>query len=245
MRIHYTSRDIILLYVTGAVARMRGAAPSVPAAVREIVTGNRPIRDCLRMGLINYTALAARIRPDVEVRLGGHPVPLNTIVVAIKRHADSTRGAEAEAPGGPVLKDARIALTDGVVEVRVEGGGARGRRSVADLLERFSGVAEDFDLFGLPGSFRLLTEDLEGARRAVRSIPHGQGTLGAAGLVRLRITVPAERRTEAGPHVVELLHGSGVEFVDAYFSRDDMVITFEREHAARAYDALRSAAAGR
>jgi len=61
---------------------------SVPEVVREIITRNRSIYDCIKMDLINYTALAVKIQPDVEKLLGG-PANLNTIVVAIKRYADS------------------------------------------------------------------------------------------------------------------------------------------------------------
>ena len=61
---------------------------SVPEVVREIITRNRSIFDCMKMDLINYTALAVKIQPDVE-RVLGNPVNLNTVVVAIIRYADS------------------------------------------------------------------------------------------------------------------------------------------------------------
>jgi len=67
---------------------MRLVGVSVPEVVREIITRNRSIYDCIKMDLINYTALAVKIQPDVEKLLGG-PANLNTIVVAIKRYADS------------------------------------------------------------------------------------------------------------------------------------------------------------
>ena len=67
---------------------MRTANISVPEAVRETITRNRSIYDCMKMDVINYTALAIKIQPDIE-RQVGNPVNLNTIVVAIKRYADS------------------------------------------------------------------------------------------------------------------------------------------------------------
>ncbi|NDB52065.1 MAG: ACT domain-containing protein, partial [Nitrosopumilaceae archaeon] len=67
---------------------MRATNISVPEAVREIITRNRSIYDCMKMDVINYTALAVKIQPDVERQMG-NPVNLNTIVVAIKRYADS------------------------------------------------------------------------------------------------------------------------------------------------------------
>jgi len=43
---------------------------SVPEVVREIITRNRSIFDCMKMDLINYTALAVKIQSDVERILG-------------------------------------------------------------------------------------------------------------------------------------------------------------------------------
>ena len=59
---------------------MRIATMSVPEVVREIITRNRSIYDCMKMDLINYTALAVKIQPEIE-RILGNSVNLNTIVV--------------------------------------------------------------------------------------------------------------------------------------------------------------------
>lgn len=216
---------------------MRSVGRSVPEVIREMITGNRSIYDCMQMDLINYTALAVKIQPEVERRMGG-PVNLNTIVVAIKRYADSFERRD-EVGGEPVLKNARISLTDGIMDIKIstEGFG----ESQADLLRRFSRVTKDFDFFSMPDSFRLLTEDLEEVRRIMQSIPHERGALDAR-LVKVKITVPRERRADAGSYVVELLHKNGIEFVDAYFSRDNMIITFDQNDAAKAYDVLRTEA---
>ncbi|KKL44529.1 hypothetical protein LCGC14_2364740, partial [marine sediment metagenome] len=44
---------------------MRMINASVPEIVREIITQNRSIYDCLKMDVINYTALAVKIQPEV------------------------------------------------------------------------------------------------------------------------------------------------------------------------------------
>ena len=86
---------------------------SVPEAVREIITRNRSIYDCMKMDVINYTALAVKIQPGVEKQLG-NPVHLNTSVVAVKRYADSFQDEE-EVVEEPLLKDARFSLTDKIL----------------------------------------------------------------------------------------------------------------------------------
>ncbi|MEM4248869.1 MAG: ACT domain-containing protein, partial [Candidatus Nitrosotenuis sp.] len=42
---------------------MRTSNLSVPEVVREIITRNRSIYDCMKMDVINYTALAVKIQP--------------------------------------------------------------------------------------------------------------------------------------------------------------------------------------
>ena len=89
---------------------------SVPEVVREIITRNRSIYDCMKMDLINYTALAVKIQPEIE-KILGDSVNLNTVVVAIKRYADSFATKE-EVKDDYVLKNARLALTDGIVDIK-------------------------------------------------------------------------------------------------------------------------------
>ena len=72
---------------------MRTTGMSIPELVREIVTRNRSIYDCMKMDLINYTALAVKIQPEIEKILGSS-VNLNTVVVAIKRFVDSFENKE-------------------------------------------------------------------------------------------------------------------------------------------------------
>jgi len=66
---------------------VRTVGLSIPDVVREIITRNRSIHDCMAMDVINYTALAVKIQPQVEKQIG-NAVQLNTIVVAIKRYAE-------------------------------------------------------------------------------------------------------------------------------------------------------------
>ena len=225
---------------------MRATALSVQGAVRRIVSSNRSVYDCLRMGLVNYTALAARIRPEVEALAGG-PVNPNTVVVAVKRYADALggggggeeAGGGGQAPrGADALQGARISLTDGIMDMRL---GAAG--DMPGLIERISRVTSDFDLFRLPGSLRLIVEDMEGARSAVQSVP-GAGAI-HTGLVRIKITVPGGgAAADAGALVVDLLRRNGIGYVDAYLGGDGMVVTLDEGDAARAYDALRAETSG-
>ena len=227
---------------------MRTAGISVPGAVREIVTRNRAIQDCMKMGVINYTALAARIRPEIE-RLLGNPVNLNTVVVAIKRYADalgvggSGRGADAGAEAA--LKNARLVLTDGMIDVRFSAK-EFDRMGPAEILERFARMGGDYEFFRLSDSLRFLVEDMQGVREIFRDMQGAGGEeICNTGLAKIRVLMPDAQgppsaTSDVVSHVVEVLHMAGIEIVNAYFGQDSITIIVREEDAARAYDALSS-----
>ena len=96
---------------------MKVSSMSIPEVVREIITRNRSVYDCMKMDLINYTALAVKIQPEIE-RVLGNSVNLNTIVVAIKRFSDSFEIKE-DVKEESVLRNARLALTDGIMDIKL------------------------------------------------------------------------------------------------------------------------------
>jgi hypothetical protein len=148
---------------------VRAANLSVPEAVRDIITRNRSIYDCMKMDVINYTALAVKIQPDVERQLG-NPVNLNTVVVAIKRYADSFLEKE-DVKAESVLKNARLSLTDGIMDIRFSENDID-KKETASLLNKFEQYDSDYEFFRLADStFRVLTEDLADIRRMFESFP--------------------------------------------------------------------------
>ena len=144
---------------------MRTSGVSMPEVVREIITRNRSIYDCMKMDVINFTALAVKIQPDVEKTMGG-PVHLNTIVVAIKRYADSFETTN-EMIDEPVLKDARLTLTDGIMGIQwnmVDAGD-----EMTKMLNEFHKEFTDSEFFRFGDSFRILAEDSDKVRRMFQS----------------------------------------------------------------------------
>jgi len=216
---------------------MRVVNVSVPDSVREIITRNRSIFDCIKMDLINYTALAVKIQKDVEVQVGG-PVNLNTIVVAIKRYADSFDKKD-EVQNEPVLKNARLSLTDGVADIRFSTNDFE-MGDAADLMNRFMQIDPDYEFFRLTDSFRVLTEDIDDVRKLFASFPN-QKNIFQTGLAKISIHIPsAQNRSDVVSYVSEILHDNGIELVNAYFGQDDIVMVLQEKDAARAYQILRS-----
>ena len=62
--------------------------PSVSKAIKDILFSNSIYLNSLKLGIANYTALAIKIKPEID-RTIGSDVNINTIVVSIKRIADS------------------------------------------------------------------------------------------------------------------------------------------------------------
>ncbi|MEK6966643.1 MAG: ACT domain-containing protein [Thermoproteota archaeon] len=216
---------------------MRLASLSVPDVVREIVTRNRSIYDCMKMDVINYTALAVKIQPEVE-RLLGNPINLNTIVVAIKRYADSFETKE-DVKEQSVLKNARLSLTDGILDVSFSLDEI-GEQETINLMNKFSELKSDYEFFRLTDSFRLLTEDLVDVRQLIESFP-GVKNFFNTGLAKIKIRIPQDQnRSDVVSYVAEILHSNGIELINAYFSQDDIVVALNEKNASRAYELLRA-----
>ena len=209
---------------------------SVPEAVREIITRNRSIFDCMKMDLINYTALAVKIHPEVEKVLGNQ-VNLNTIVVAIKRYADSFEIKE-EVKEESVLKNARLALTDGIMDIKF---------SIKDsqmdplvILDKFSKITSNYEFFRLSDSFRFLTEDIDDVREIFENVPNREEFF-STGLAKIRISIPInQNQSDVVSYVAEVLHENGIELVNAFFSQDSIIIILRGVDASRAYEILHS-----
>jgi aspartokinase len=216
---------------------MRAVNVSVPDAVREIITRNRSVYDCVKMDLVNYTALAVKIQKDVEVKIGG-PVNLNTIVVAIKRYADSFEEKD-EVQNESVLKNARLSLTDGIADVRFSTNDFD-IGDASDLMNRFMQIDPSYEFFRVTDSFRVLTEDIDDVRKLLASFPN-QKNFFQTGLAKISIHIPdTQNRQDIVSYVSEILHDSGIELVNAYFGQEDIIIVLHEKDAARAYQILRS-----
>ena len=217
---------------------MRITNISVPEIVRETITRNRSIFDCLKMDLINYTALAVKIQPEVERTLG-NPVNLNTIVVAIKRFADSLEVKE-DVEEQSVLKNARLALTDGIIDIKFS---MKDSQNIDPLtiLDKFSKITTNYDFFRSSDTFRFLTEDMDDVREIFDTIPNRENIF-STGLAKIRISIPPnQNKSDVVSYVAEVLHDNGIELVNAFFSQDNIILILNEKDSSKAYDVLHSA----
>lgn len=210
---------------------------SIPELVREIITRNRSIYDCMKMDLINYTALAVKIQPEIE-RILGSTVNLNTIVVAIKRYADSFEIKESIRDEN-VLKNARLSLTDGIMDIKFSMKDFAGMDTMS-LLDKFSKITNNYEFFRMSDSFRFLTEDIESIRQIFENVPNNESMF-STGLAKIRISIPSnQNQSDVVSYVAEILHHNGIELVNAFFSQESIIIILNEKDASRAYEILHS-----
>jgi len=216
---------------------MRVSSASIPEVVREIIRKNRSVYDCMKMDLINYTALAVKIQPEIE-RVLGNSVNVNTVVVAIKRFADSFEIKE-EVNEESVLKNARLALTDGIMDIKF---------SIKDsneldpmvILDKFSKVTSNYEFFRVSDSFRFLAEDMDDIRQIFNNFTNRENMF-STGLAKIKISIPvSQNQSDVVSYVAEVLHVNGIELVNAFFSQDNIVIILNERDASRAYEILHS-----
>lgn len=215
---------------------MRTTSLSVPDTVREIITKNRSIYDCVKMDVVNYTALAVKIQKEVESQMGG-PVNLNTIVVAIKRYADSFEKKD-DVQSESVLKNARLSLTDGILDIKFSAQDFAMEDAMA-LMDGFTRVDPDYEFFRFTDSFRFLTEDISDVRKLLDTFSSHKNFF-QTGLAKISIHIPqSENESDVVSYVSEILHDNGIELVNAFFGQDDIILVLHERDAARAYEILR------
>ena len=97
--------------------------PSVSKAIKDILFSNNIYLNSLKLGIANYTALALKIKPEVDKTIGSD-VNINTIVVSIKRIADAIQQSQDLENIAQEEKDnlagARISLTGSILDVEFD-----------------------------------------------------------------------------------------------------------------------------
>jgi hypothetical protein len=216
---------------------------SVPEAVRQVLASNNIYFQALELGIANYTALAERMKVDVE-NLVGAKVNLNTIVVAIKRFADvldkQQKASHAQSVHEMTAK-AKMSLTGSIIDVAFQ---KEHDEALADVLEEFLGQESRHNsLFQTDNHFTLLAEDADEIQNIVTSaLEKFNGTV-KRGLSKITITVGQD---EQSPYLLlslisNILYNHRIPVHSTFFTSNEMVIVLDDKDAAKAYDLIRTA----
>jgi hypothetical protein len=210
---------------------------SVPEAVREILVRNYPVYQCLKMKLVNFHALAEQIQAEVK-QMSGRDASINTLVVAIKRFSDTLPNDHG--PGtSKVLKDARISLSSGIVDVTIRTPRTQFPAIVKELADAATGLSEFPNIFPLSNSIKLILHADDYALVQGELERHGQVTTQPkVARLALNLSPNAEMTPGISSYITELLFRNGVNILDAFLGYGDIIMVVNDRDGPIAYDVL-------
>ena len=139
---------------------MYSNVPSVSRAIKDILFSNSIYINSLKLGIANYTALAIKIKPEVDKMIGSE-VNINTIVVSIKRLADALQqNQELDSitqEEKENLAGARISLTGSMLDVEFDKE-MENIEKVFELFDRESDIR--FNIFQSKNHMNLFIENI-------------------------------------------------------------------------------------
>jgi hypothetical protein len=237
---------------------MYSGTVSVPFAIREVLSSNPLYFQAIQFGIANYTALAQRIRPEVE-KITATQVNIGTIVVAIKRFADilqKEQRKEDNMMGNKKVhfgEGTRMSLTGSIIDVDFNDRDFEQLSNILDEMFEKDGRSSPFyyNLFQTNKQLRLFAEDVQEIRNILSLASQKFDGRMRAGLSKITITLPssASTRSAEGPQrnpynllsiVSDVLYKNQIILHDAFFTPNEIVLILNEKDAARAYELLRA-----
>jgi len=237
---------------------MYSGTVSVPFAIREVLSSNPLYFQAIQFGIANYTALAQRIRPEVE-KITATRVNIGTIVVAIKRFADILQKEQRQEDNlmgnkkGHFGEGTRMSLTGSIIDVDFDDRDFEQLSNILDEMFEKDGRSSPFyyNLFQTNKQLRLFAEDVQEIRNILSLASQKFDGRMRAGLSKITITLPSSVSTRSveGPHrnpynllsiVSDVLYKNQIILHDAFFTPNEIVLILNEKDAARAYELLRA-----
>jgi hypothetical protein len=226
---------------------MYSNVPSVSRAIRDILFSNSIYINSLKLGIANYTALAIKIKPEVEKIIGAE-VNINTIVVSIKRIADTIQQQSEELAISRDEKEsmtgARISLTGGILDVEFDKE-IENIEKIFDLFDRESDLR--FNIFQSKNHINLFIENISEIKKI---LSNDFQNIAAAptrikeGVSMITISFPWQgkelRKTyQLLSTISNILYNNQILLHDAFFTPSEIVLIISDSDAAKLYELLR------
>jgi hypothetical protein len=186
------------------------------------------------MGLINYHALAARIKPTVD-RITGKNVNVNTIVVIIKRFSDA-QSKLGLPPAISVLRNSKMTLSSGVVDVTIY----PKRESFISELKRLVEISTELNerphIFPLVRSIKIIadTDDYEKLKTALKD-RYSLKPRTKTAKITIRLSEEAKKFHGVAAYITALLYRNGITIIDAFLGYEDIILILDESDGPRAY----------
>jgi hypothetical protein len=216
---------------------MKAVRPTISAVVADLLTRNHPVYEHIRMGLINYHALAARIKPTVD-RITGRDVNVNTIVVIIKRFSDA-QSKLGLPPTMSVLRNSKMTLSSGVVDVRINPKREAFIGELKRLVELSTELNERPHIFPLVSSIKIIADanDYEKLKAALKGRYPLKPRMKTA-KITMRLSEEAQKSPGLAAYVTSLLYRNGITIIDAFLGYEDIILILDESDGPRAYTIL-------
>jgi len=222
--------------------------PSVSRAIRDILFSNSIYIDSLKAGIANYTAVAIKIKPEVE-KIVGSQVNLNTIVVSIKRIADTIQQQQSEQDlkisqdERESITGARISLTGGILDVEFDKE-MENIEKIFDLFDRESDIR--FNVFQSKNHIKLFIENISEIKKILSNEFQNivEPSSIKEGVSMITISLPWQgkefRKTyQLLSMISNILYNNQILLHDAFFTPNEIVLIISDSDAAKLYELLR------
>jgi hypothetical protein len=201
----------------------------------------------LKLGIASYTALAIKIKPEVE-KIIGSEVNINTIVVSIKRIADSLLQQQNQDVKSisqeerENLAGARISLTGSILDVEFDKE-MENIEKVFNLFEKQSNIR--FNIFQSKNHMNLFIENISEIKKIFTNA--SQDTIPnkiKEGVSMITISLPWEeselRKTyQLLSMISNILYNNQISLHNAFFTPNEIVLIINDIDAAKVYELLR------
>jgi hypothetical protein len=189
------------------------------------------------MKLMNFHSLAGLIQPQVK-QLTGREATINTLVVAIKRFSD-TLSNDKRPDHSRVLKDARISLSSGIVDVTIRVQKTQFSTIIKELSEVWSDLSEFPHVFPLSSSIKMILpgEDYAQVRGKLEHFREATTQANVAKLT-LNLSPRVEMTPGIASYITELLFRNGVNILDAFLGHGDIIMVVDDRDGPLACDVL-------
>jgi hypothetical protein len=219
--------------------------PSVSKAIKDILFSNNIYLNSLKLGIANYTALALKIKPEVD-KIMGSDININTIVVSIKRIADAIQQnqdseniAQKEKEN---LAGARISLTGSIIDVEFD----KEMENIEKILELFDRESDiRFNIFQSKNHMNLFIENISEIKKIFGAdsqiVTHSKIKEGVS---MITISLPWEetelRKTYQLLSIISnILYDNQIFLHNAFFTPNEIVLIINDIDAAKVYELLR------
>jgi len=215
--------------------------PTISQAVGDVLTRDNAVNQHLRMGIINYHALATRIKPTID-RITERDVNISTIVVIIKRFAD-VRSKLGLPPKIPALKDAKMTLTSGVIDITITPKKANFMNELKRLVELSAKLEEHPHILPLVSSIKIIADanDYGKLKTALRNQYTLKPRMNTAKLT-IQLSEEVEKSPGIAAYITDLLYRNGISIVNLFLGYEEIILILDESDAPRTYSIIKEAA---